>query len=283
VKGHNLNYPDWAPESLVNLHKLRLDSTHRAKRPNIPNPEEEVAEMRKDERYKSHTEEQFQKLKESMYRWRLELPFNESDELLLKLISDQRMKEVWFSLARRRKAERDEIHFWRACEGAVLGWRGEPKITQKERLQILTNIQESLESLQNNMHKLKDFQHYSINKLIDEQSVKFLLENLDAGLSQIDEEERVGYASFCLQEIVPPFDIVLMDIHAKAKEYMLDTVTVKKPNSGNAETHYFVRQLSSFFQRYFGQPLHESVAITASVVLNVDEIDSDYVRKLVKI
>lgn len=74
-----------------------------------------------------------------------------------------------------------------------------------------------------------------------------------------------------------------MDIFVKADEYMKESVTVKKPNSENAQTHYFVRQLSNFFQSYFGQPLHESVAVTTSVILDIKEIDSDYVRKLVKI
>lgn len=278
-----MNYPDWAPESLINLHKLRMELSSKNKRVDSTNPDDEILKMRSDDRYKSFTEKQFDQAKELLYRWRIGLPAQESDELLFKLITDLRMKEVWLSLSRRKKTDKDVNRFWMACESALTGWRSEPKITQKERLQVLTNIQESLKNLQNNMGRLKDFQFYSINKLIDSQSVEWLLEDLNADLSHIDEEKRVDYTSFCLHEIVPNFNLILMDIHAKTNEYMREVVTVRKPNSENAKTHYFVRLLSRFFQEYFGQPLHESVAITASVVLGVNEIDSDYVRKLVKI
>ena len=276
-------YPDWAPESLVDLHKLRTNRKAEGKKTNGFNPDVVIAEMRKDERYKSYGEEQFKQVYESLYRRNLGLlPSEESDALLLKLIFDLRMKVVWLSLARRKNTNSDATRFWMACEGAVGGWRGEPKTTVKERLQILSDIQESLKSLQANMHKVREFEFYSINQLIDNQSIKWLLETLDAELSLIDEGKALDYASFCLGEIIPQFDLVLMDIHAKANELKKESVIVKKPNSENAKIHYFVRQLSSFFQDYFGQPLHESVAITTSVALSVEEIDADYVRKLVK-
>lgn len=277
-----MNYPDWAPEQLVELHKLRLNNAASGKRVGIFDPGEYVENLRSDEKYKQYNEQDFARMKEALYRNQIFLPSLEGDKLLGRLLTDQRMKEVWQTLARRKKTEDDARRFWMMCDSCIVGWRGEPKITQNERVAILERIQESVAELQRNMHLLKDFNFYSINNLIENQTIEWLLETLDADLSPYEEPEAVEYAKFCLSDVTPKFDLVLMDIHAKAEAFKQETVTVKKPNSENAEIHYFVRHLSSFFQDYFGQPLHESVAITASVVLEAENIDSDYVRKLVK-
>lgn len=279
-----MKFPEWSPESLVKLYIKNIEIDSKDEKLERFTPEIEIARMRKDEKYKTYNEEQFKQIYEKLYRQGLGfLPTEESHALLLKLISDLRMKVVWESLARRKKTDNDSFKFWLACNRAVGGWRGEPKITEKEKLQILINIQNSITSLRSSMYKLREFEHYSINALIDNQSIEGLLGTLNADLSIIEENKRVDCASFCLSDIMPNIDFVLMDIHTKAKDYMNVSVTVKKPNSENAQTHYFVRQISKFFQSYFGQPLHESVAIVTSVTLGIEEIDSDYVRKLVKI
>lgn len=277
-----MNYPDWAPESLVELHKFRLGSSKNSNSADQFSPDGYIEKLRSDEKYNHYDEQAWTRLKESLYRNQMFLPKKEGDRLLGRLLTDQRMKEVWLTLARRKKGEDDPRRFWLMCDSCIVGWRGEPKITQSERLAILDNIKESAAELQHNMHLLKDFNHYRINDLIETETVEWLVETLDSDLSQFNESKAIEYAKFCLSDVIPSFDIVLMDIYSKAENSKKEVVTVKKPNSENAQTHYFVRQLSSFFQDYFEQPLHESVAITTSVVLEIELIDSDYVRKLVK-
>ena len=152
-----------------------------------------------------------------------------------------------------------------------------------DRIAILKDIQNSVAKLQTNMQLLKDFSFYSINALIKTKTIEWLLEILNANLSEFDDTRAIEYAKFCLSDVTPKFDAVLLDIHSKAEVAKHQAVTVKKPNSENAEVHYFARHLSSFFLNYYGQPLHETVAITTSVALQMENIDSDYVRKLVKI
>jgi hypothetical protein len=188
--GADLNYPEWAPEKLTNLYEVRLRLASEGKRTNRLSPEEEIADMKADQQYKHLSDEQFERIKESLYRWQLSLPGDESDSLLLRLITDLRMKEVWHTLDRRLKTDRDPIRFWQVCEGAVLGWRGEPKITSKERVQILNDIVESLASLQNNMNRLKEFQHYSLNDLIDKETISWLIKTVDIGLPNYETRKK---------------------------------------------------------------------------------------------
>jgi hypothetical protein len=278
-----MNYPDWAPESLVKLHKLRLEHASAGKMTGTFNPDEYVENLRHDTNFSHYDDATFKRLKESLYRNQMFLPSKEGNQLLERLLTDQRMRDVWLSLDRRKKTDDDARRFWMMCDSCIVGWRGEPKISQNERIAILESIQDSAAKLQSNMHLLKDFNLYSINALIDTETIEWLLETLNANLSDFDNAKAVEYAKFCLSDVTPKLDTVLMDIHSKAEAAKQETVTVKKPNSENAGIHYFVRHLSSYFLDYYGQPLHESVATTTSVVLQIDNIDSDYVRKLVKL
>jgi hypothetical protein len=122
--------------------------------------------------------------------------------------------------------------------------------------------------------KADQFDFYSINKLVDDQSVKWLLEVLNA-------PNNVSHARLSLSDIIPSIYEVLIDISEKATQYGEEVSPVKKPNSPNAGIHYFIRFLSKHCQQCYNQPLHEVVAITASVIFNQQNIDTDYVRKLV--
>lgn len=276
-----MNYPDWAPTMLVNDHKRKVKLVSDNDKKSLSDPDVYIEELRKQEQYKTFTAEAFENLRQQLWRTSLDLPNNEAIILLEKLITDQRMKEVWASLLRHKVGEKDAFYFWRSCELAIIGWRGEPKIANKEKQNILKEIQNSAAKLQSNIHKLSEFEFYSINKLIDDESVKWLLKVLDSDLNIKNESVKINHARLSLADVIPTFDEVLMDVHSKAKILMSKELIVKKPNSENAEIHYFARKLSGWLKGYFGQPLHDVVAITSSVALDAISIDSDYVRKLV--
>ena len=67
-----------------------------------------------------------------------------------------------------------------------------------------------------------------------------------------------------------------------SKKHLEESVVVKKPNSKNAGIHYFIRMLSRYCKMAYGQPLHEVVAVTTSVVFDLQNCDEDYVRKIVR-
>lgn len=276
-------YPEWSPEALIKHHKHRCDISSKGEFSPDFNPSDYVESMRTDEKFKTFNENQFKEIEESLYRSMNILPRSESDELLLRLITDQRMKDVWLSLSRRKRSDEDEVKFWLTCEMAIAGWRGEPKITNKERKQILFNIHNYSEMLSEEIRKIRDFDSYNIVNLLKDDAVESIMEIFSSNLTLESKEDKISYSRFHLSYVMPKLQTILINLMLISAQSLRNDVVVKKPNSENAEVHYFVRQLSNFFRNYFGQPLHDSVAITASVLLDVENIDSDYVRKLVSI
>jgi hypothetical protein len=183
-------------------------------------------------------------------------------------------------MSRREKESGDYRRFWSVCTGAILGWRGEPKNSAKEHRELYEKIYSNVVELQGLLRRSRAFHHYSITKLIDDSTVEWMVEVLDAKAFS-DERKNIEYSRFCLTDVVPSIDQVFEDIAHKAKEWADMSPVVLKPRSENAATHYFVRSLSSYLRKYYGQPLHEVVSVTASVMLSDEDIDADLVRKLV--
>lgn len=268
-----MNYPEWAPQMLVERHKSRVDSNAPERKFKTRDPDAIVADAA--QKHEGMTEENIENYRRQLYRMSFGLPDEESTALLNQLITDPRMRGVWKTLAKRIEKDAEYLHFFSACEGGIKGWRGDLKQTAAERKAFYQEIRDVAGRLIFLMNKASEFDLYSINKLIDDQAVEWLLEVLDA-------PNDVSYARFSVSEIIPSIYEVLIDISEKATQYGEEGSSVKKPNSPNAEIHYFIRLLSSYCQNRYNQPLHEVVAITTSVIFNQENIDADYVRKIVK-
>lgn len=279
-----MNYPEWAPKTLVEQHKRRTDGDQSARKFKTGDPETIIADLiQKHDR--DLTEANVEDIRRKLYRQSMlgGLPDKESTALLEKLITDLNMKGVWIALAKRATHERAPWQFFTACEHGITGWRGDQKQTAAERRAFYQEIHDTAGKLQSLMHDASAFDHYSINKLVEDQTVEWLIETLGATFSgHIPAGKEVSYARFCLSDVIPSSFEVLNDIGEKAKQYRDEPLTVKKPNSQNAKIHYFIRLLSDFCQRAYSQPLHEIVAITTSVIFDLPNCDDDYVRKIVK-
>lgn len=275
-----MKYPEWAPPILVERHKSRLDSKSPERKFKTRDPDAIVAEAAKE--YEGMTEESIENYRRYLYRTSLGLPDEESTVLLGKLITDPRMKDVWKALAKRIDKNVDFFNFIGVCEGGISHWRGNLKQTAAERKAFYQEIRDTAGKLMYLMYKSDKFDFYSINALIDKEAVKWLLEALDADSDFYgDEDKNLDYAHFSLSDVIPRIQEVLTDIANKAMQYSKEEPTVRKPNSENADIHFFVRTLSEYFRNKYKQPLHEVVAATAEVVFDRQNIDSDYVRKLV--
>lgn len=270
-----MNYPEWAPQILVDRHKKRTDSNLPDGKFNPHDPETIIADV--IQKHEGNiTEENIEDIRRSLYRNSISgLPDKESTAILEQLITDLRMKDVWKTLAKRVVDDREFLQFFSACEGGITGWRGDLKQTSSERRAFYKEIWDTAANLQTLMSKAGEFNFYSIHKLMDDQQIKWLLDVL-SGTTDI------RYARFCLHDVIPSMFEILNDIAAKATQYAEEESSVKKPNSVNAEIHYFTRSLSDYCQRQYNQPLHEVVAITTAVIFNQQNIDTDYVRKIVK-
>ena len=276
-----MKYPEWAPPILVERHKSRLDSKSPEREFKKRHPDAIVAEAA--QKHEGMTEESIENYRRYLYRTSLGfLPDEESTTLLGKLITDPRMRDVWRALAKRIDKNVDFFNFIGACEGGISLWRGDLKQTAAERKEFYQEIHDTAGKLMYLMYKSDKFDFYSINALIDKKTVKGLLETLHADSDYFeDEDENLDYAHFCLSDAIPRIQVVLTDIANKAMQYSKEEPAVRKPNSENADIHYFVRMLSGYLKKRYGQPLHEVVAATTEVVFDRQNIDSDYVRKLV--
>lgn len=275
-----MQYPNWAPDVLVNFHKLCAEKPE-----SIHNPDEQIEHLKKKPECSHFTDEDWASVRRYLDR-ALPLSDQESKELLGRLLTDQRMKDVWKTLAKRQKSNEYCYNFWDACVTAIRGWRNSQKLTTKERQTFLAELGEHARDLRRMFFASDQFYFYQTGDLIDDKETDWLIDTLEIkptekmGLDSSDELR--GYVHFMLGAVVPSVVDILSDIESKTVELLNEEVLVKKPNSKKAPIHYFVRRLSEYLRKGYGQPLHDVVAATASVVFDGQSIDSDQVRKLLK-
>ncbi|MCX7178663.1 MAG: hypothetical protein NTX56_07790 [Proteobacteria bacterium] len=276
-----MDYPEWAPKLLIERHRELTNSKPSERKFKSVDPEATIADWAQNHDF---SEENIEHMRRKLYRQAFGgLPDNEQAALLKKLISDLRMKDVWRTLSKRIQKDQGFWDFFRACQGGITGWRGDQKQTTLERRKFYQEIHDTAGRLQFLMYKADAFDFYSITNLVKNETIEWLLETLDASFSDaIPDGQEDSYARFCLSDVIPSAFEVLNDIGKKAKQYGEEVPSVKKPNSPNAQIHYFARSLSGYCQKRYEQPLHEVVAITTSVVFDEQNIDTDYIRKIVK-
>ena len=278
-----MNYPDWAPKTLVELHKLKTEHS-RSKKPSLAlDPESMLADIieKSDIPISADNAEH---LRRQLYRRSMlfGLPDKEELSLLEKLITDQNMKAAWTALSKRFKDDRKNARqFFSACQFGIAGWRGDPKQTPTERRKFYQDLYDTAGKLESLMSTSGGFDYYSINQLIEDDTLEWMIGALEIP-AYPSESEAVEYVRFTLSDVIPSMNDVFRDIANRAMELRDASVTVKKPNSHNADVHYFIRTLSAHCRRAYDQPLNEVVAITTSVVFDLPNCDESYVRKIAK-
>lgn len=267
-----MKYPEWAPPILVEKHKSLVDSNSPERKLKNRHPDVIVAEAAQE--HEGMSEENIENYRKYLYRTLPSLPDEERIALLGKLITDPRMEGAWKTLTRRVNIDLEFLNFFRACERGINGWRGDPKQTAAERKAFYQEICATAEKLQQLMYKSGRFDLYHTSQLVDFQRIEWLRAELDISV-------EYSYSKYCIYDIMPNVHDVLTDISKKAIKYGAEEPSVRKPNSENADIHYFVRTISQFLKKKYKQPLHEVVAATAEIVFDRQYIDSDYIRKLV--
>lgn len=285
-----MNYPDWAPRSLVELHreKLRYSSSGTGFNPADP---ESFIERIVHEHEGNLSAEGIENLRQRLYRNSfVGLPAPESVEILGRLVTSQSMKSVWKSIERHADGEQGAVEFFNACENAITGWRGEVKRTKAERNGLLHRVQELASELSLMLHDCPDFDFFSIDDMIDDAHLRVIADGIATYEVEIHgyqlrvtpDENDIRYFRMSMSEAIPSIHKVLEEVVGRAKKIAAQEVMVKKPGSPKAEVHYFVRFISDYCRVQFSKPLHEVVAVTASVVFCDENIDSAYVAGLLR-
>lgn len=268
-----MSYPLWAPKPLADEHSKRTVADPTVIRIKTPDPETTIAIAAKI-RGNELSNEESEQLRRKLYRVPSGLPDEEGTDLIKKLITDDRMRNVWKSLAKQFKEEHEAVQFFRACENGITGWRGDPKLTPSEQRALYKEILDAADKLKQLLDRASRFDYYSISSLANE-----LFGEEIQSISNASSEGHLakGY----LFGVMPEINDVLDDIGKKAKQYGDEMPLVKKANSVNAEVIYFVRYLSDYLKQTYKRPLHDVVATTTSVIFGTENVDTDYVRKIV--
>lgn len=279
-----MKYPSWAPRVLVHEHIKLLDA-------GMPQTlADEIIQARKKNEGDNLPNETEKKIRQQLERVPFaSLPVHEKKELLKRMVTDERMKDVWKSLEKRVKDKFEYRAFWNKCEQGVLGWRGtKKKWTQSEFTRHMQSVHEAVIHLSKLLYDAPDFEYFSLIHLIDDEKLESLLDALNIDIptetlkyNAFDEEGYCSYVRYSLNNSLPRLDEIFSDISIKALEHSQKSVIVKKPNAKNADIHYFVRTLSGYLTKKYGQPLHQVVATTTTVIFDRQEIDADLVRRLV--
>ena len=277
-----MNYPEWAPKLLIDWHKKIISSDEGS---GGRDPESIVAKMVKNHELKI-SDENIENVRRQLYRSMLPgiMPKDDEISMLEKLITDKNMKSVWSSLSKRYKDEdQEQRNFYFACQRGITGWRGDQKQTGVEKREFYQEIYDTVANLQSLMQKASAFDNLSICELIQDESIEWVRETLEMpDIYSAGKKMEVNYVRFCLSEVLPSVDDCMAEIARIAKKNRDDPVLIKKPNSQNAGAHYFINILSHYCSSVYGQPLHQVVAITTSVIFFLENCDEAYVRKIVK-
>ncbi|SET60872.1 hypothetical protein SAMN05216412_11018 [Nitrosospira multiformis] len=203
------------------------------------------------------------------------LPDDRSVIRLEKLLTDPRMKNVWGALRRRVCDDEEFVSFVLTCNRALDEWRGDLKLKASERKAIAQEIQDTVTKLDALITKTPCFDYYDIHHLFSDVEIRTARKDLESS-------ENVSSGGLVIGARFPTISDILKDISRRAKQYGEEEHPVKKPNSENADIHYFVRKLYQYLQEKYNRPLYEVVAATTEVVFDRQNISSDYVRELVR-
>lgn len=285
-----MRYPDWAPQGLVELHRLKLEYTPSTTGFNPADPESFIESIVREHGGKLSADG-VENLRQRLYRNAfVGLPAAESAEMLGRLIGSESMRSVWRAIERHADGEHGAIEFFSACENAIAGWRGEAKRTKAERNELLLRVQKLASELSLILHDCSDFDYFSIANMIDDAHLKVMADGIASyevevpgyQLRVTPDESDLRYFRMGMSEAIPSVHEVLEQVVERAKKIAAQDVIVKKPGSPNAEVHYFVRSLSDYCRAQFSKPLHDVVAVTAAVIFQDENIDSAYVVGLLR-
>ncbi len=233
------------------------------------------------------TNKQLEGYRRSLYYSAFGLPEKKGNEILGKLITDERMKYVWSILDTLVKSNGEFINFWNACEKGILGWWSSQKLSKKQQKDFFMKIHKHALELSIMMNETAAFHNYSTSELIDADTIKRLFSSLtnypdkpEYKYEDIDEDKLEG-AKLYLDGATPSIHAVLDDIASKAIQFSTEHPLVPYPKSENAAIHHFIRSLSQYLKREYKKPLHDVVAVTTVVIFDKQDIDADHVKKLV--
>lgn len=224
-------------------------------------------------------------------------------EVLYKMMSDVRMEVAWTALKKRaREYTVPPLFYIELCIEISKYYSGPDDwslLTPKEKKQKMDKVSKLALALCKEiantpldidvMGYVNDKYYFDYFKMRCHN--KEIRDEIDFGLNlycklqdrvyvsaQDDIDDAVGLVWSGVGVRAPDVKSLLQDIHYKAKSVTYDSVIKRKSQIKRA---FFIRKLSSFFQKKFGTPLHNITAAISSVFLD-EEISIEEVRSTIR-
>jgi hypothetical protein len=206
------------------------------------------------------------------------------------LIAEPGMESVWKNLQRHADSFKPKrslnggmtpaCNLYGACVETEIRWINVPKRTRTESRKLYKNIASLSLQLTELLLQVESRELLDIRQFIDEERQKEFIKALEKDGHDLWRCFD-GYLDHLLGGLIEPMPGLLLKLHKRALEHAELPLAVSQPNSPNAKVNYFIRELSEYFTRAYGQPLHAHVAAIVSAVLNTD-VDEDRVRALIR-
>ncbi len=227
----------------------------------------------------------------------------EAYDLLERLITDPRMQEVWTILIPHFSFE--PLHSYRfvfACQEGIQGWRQAPRLTAQEYKKDASKVAKEARRLAEILRGSQAIRAESVwDYLVPylecclEKEIEEIVKAASIGDKKpfIRVVRRIGnkHARFTalIKEELPSLEIFLDRVSEKAEGLAKSPVPVSRAHAKEATQHYFIKTFSSYLRRYYpkltARVLYEIVAITTDVALKLPvdaQVSSDSVRKLIR-
>ena len=225
----------------------------------------------------------------------------EAYDLLERLIADSRMKYVWTSppLCPSSTCTATGIS---ACQKGIQGWRQAARLTPQEYKKDASQVAKEARRLAEIFRGSRAMRAESVWDYL----VPYLECCLEKEIEEIVKAASIGgkepslrgvkrllnkHARFTalMKEELPSLEIFLDRVSEKAEGLAKSPVPVSRAHAKEATQHYFIKTFSSYLRRYYpkltARVLYEIVAITTDVALKLPvdaQVSSDSVRKLIR-
>lgn len=209
-------------------------------------------------------------------------------EILEKLASAPAMRHVWDRLSKRSESFKPlaslnggktyAVNLVGTCIDAETEWRSLPKLTRAESRKFYEEIATVSLGLAAQLLNASSPELLEVRRFIDKEHFETFIK----GLEHDDHDIWYGfegYLEMLLGEMLGTVPGLLMELHRRALEHSKYPQAVSQPNAASAKVNFYVRWLSDYFKRTYGQPLHAHVAVVTNALLGSD-IDEDRVRAL---
>jgi len=201
------------------------------------------------------------------------------------------MQDVWEKLERRASRFKPLIrslhggktcgkNLFGACVEAEIDWGATPKMTRTQSRKFYDNIAALALQLTELLVDESSRDLVEIRRFIEKEQLTHFVKELEHDGHELWYGFD-GYLDYLLSELLGTVPGMLMKLHKRALEQAKAPLAISQPNSRSAKVNFFIRWISDYFIKSYGQPLHSHVATVTNAVLGSD-VDEDRVRALIR-